>query len=56
MHPDMYAQLVADRICSLRRDAETQRLAELATQHRRVEPPTRARQVARADARYARRR
>jgi hypothetical protein len=45
MHPDLYAALAADRICTLHREAETQRMADLATRPRRVTAPPRARQV-----------
>jgi hypothetical protein len=46
MHPDLYADLAADRICTLRREADAQRLADLATHRRRVTDAPRPRQVA----------
>ena len=54
MHPDLYAQLAADRICTLRREADAQRLADLAPRPRRVTLAARARQVSPFTARLVR--
>jgi hypothetical protein len=51
MHPSLYAELVADRICTLRREADAERLARLATRPSLARPSARLRRIASAESR-----